>query len=243
METAPSGPTRQVDRFNIGDVLHTAFWIYARNFPAFYLLALIGHLPAYFATDYYAPATYAFVSSNWLGWLVDALVSSPWQSSALTYAAVRILRSGRPSGLSDVLRQAVLAFPRVLLVGILAGVLIFLGSLLLIVPGLILALMFAVAAPVAVVERRAASALRRSHELTQGHKGAILGLSLLMWLPILVAPLAIASVADMADLGPYLVGLLLPVLDGFYVVVIAVVYHDLRVLKEGPDRSIADIFD
>ena len=234
---------RQVDRFNIGDVLHTAFWIYARNFPAFYLLALIGHLPAYFATDYYAPATYAFVPPNWLGWLVEALVSSPWQSSALTYAAVRILRSGRPSGLSDVLRQAVLAFPRVLLVGILAGVLIFLGSLLLIVPGLILALMFAVAAPVAVVERRAASALRRSHELTQGHKGAILGLSLLMWLPALVAPLAVANVADMADLGPYLVGLLLPVLDGFYVVVIAVVYHDLRVLKEGPDRSIADIFD
>lgn len=232
---------RQVNEFNIGDILRTAFWIYARHFPVFFLISLIGYLPVYFATDY-SPGGY-YSPSNWLGWLLDAVVSSPWQYAALTYAVVRIMRSGRAGSPSETVGQAVLAFPRVLLVGVLAGGLVLLGSMLLLVPGIILALMFFVAPPVAVVERHLASALRRSHELTQGHKGAILGLFALILLLEWVVPWSVISIVDVANLGPYLDGVLGLALGGFYVAVAAVAYHDLRILKDGPDRSVAQVFD
>lgn len=54
------------------------------------------------------------------------------------------------------------------------------------VPGIVLWLMFYVAVPVAAVEGGVISALRRSHELTNGRKWALLGVFALWLLAALV---------------------------------------------------------
>ena len=71
---------------------------------------------------------------------------------------------------------ATLALDVVVDVAFVTGVMVGIGFVLLVVPGLILACMFFVAVPVAVVERPGVfEALARSGRLTRGHRVPILG--------------------------------------------------------------------
>ena len=61
-------------------------------------------------------------------------------------------------------------------VAVIVGVLVAVGLMLLVVPGVFAYLILVLAAPVAVMERGAVGAsLRRSALLTRGHRGRILG--------------------------------------------------------------------
>ena len=133
------------------------------------------------------------------------------------------------------------------------------GFLLLIVPGVILYLMWSVAIPVAVVERRGViGSLSRSNELTSGAKGTIFALMLIVWVIMMAAAMvsgaamvAIYGVQGLAavvqnglPLGFLIVnGLVSTVVTVFASAIPTALYVELREWKEGAiGESLSDIF-
>src|SRR5262249_28346009 len=100
---------------------------------------------------------------------------------------------------------------------------------------------------VCVVERLGPwRSLRRSQELTKGHRWKILGLALLIIIPSL-GSLAIAfGLSAVASPMAGLIGkyILSSIWGACSATVVAVTYHDLRVAKEGVDIDrVAGVFD
>lgn len=107
-------------------------------------------------------------------------------SGSLVYAVVELQRTGAASA-GESLRRGLRVLPKVFLVTLLYTVITTIGYLLLIVPGVIFSLMYAVAVPVAVLENRGPiESLKRSAALTDGYRGLIFMTYFLWGLVILV---------------------------------------------------------
>ena len=103
--------------------------------------------------------------------MCDALIAP-----ALFYALLKVIQTGSAPGINEAYRWSLSKFPKLILVSIMYWVLVTLASLLLVIPGIILALAFSLVLPVAVFEKGSAvKALRRSSELTRGHRWNIFG--------------------------------------------------------------------
>jgi hypothetical protein len=101
-----------------------------------------------------------------------------------------------------------------------------------------------VAAAACIADRRGPfSALRRSAQLTKGHRWRIMGLTLLLFIVLVIIRLLLSPPGG--TIVTFLSHLTLSAVWGaFYAIVIAVCYHDLRVAKEGVDiEQIASVFD
>ena len=165
--------------------------------------------------------------------------------------------NGKTTRLGDALGVGARMFFPLLGYGILAGLGIGLGFLLLIVPGVILSVLWSVAAPAIVIEKRGVfESFQRSRDLTRGYRWNVFGLLviyiLLTW--ILGAAIAALSVAVggsfAAGASPNLwVNLVTgPVVNVLSAVLasagVASLYYELRSVKEGAGpESLASIFD
>jgi hypothetical protein len=123
-----------------------------------------------------------------------------------------------------------------------------LASLLFLVPGVIVMLMWYVAVPVCVVEERGPIAsLGRSRELTKGSRWKVFGIVIVILVASFVLQLIIQLIflATTGKLIATLVTFLSSALIAAYQsILFAVVYHDLRVAHEGIDTDrIAAVFD
>jgi hypothetical protein len=158
-------------------------------------------------------------------------------------------------------------FGVVFLVGIVAGAFAALPGLvpailtpilvlLSLVPYFTLIIMWSVARPACVVEGLGPlRSLRRSRELTRGHRWKILGLILLTLLCLLVVLVIVGIVFGVATvlggavifaapLMRYISLILNAILLAFFWILIAVTYRDLRVAREGIDTDqIATVFE
>lgn len=113
------------------------------------------------------------------------------------------------------------------------------GFALLIVPGLMLATMWAVAAPVLAIERRGVyAALSRSRALTRGHRWRVFGLMLLGYGAYALAGLALHGVVASAPARSMLsVGGTVALTTAFVAISAAVqaaLYVELREARDGP---------
>ena len=166
----------------------------------------------------------------------------------LVYAALQEMRGTRSS-----LRQSLqVGWQRILAViglAITASVLTALGFVVLIVPGVMVAVMSFVATPACVVERLDPfGSLERSARLTNGHRWKIFGLLLLVALPLAIAGAVFDEVAEAVGFGGVLATLGEVTGDAIWNAVFAALviatYHDLRVAKEGVDtEQIAAVFE
>lgn len=158
-----------------------------------------------------------------------------WLMAAITYYAVRTLRAESPT-VGEVAEQALRKVPHVVAAYALVNLAIALGFFLLVVPGVVLWLMFWVAVPAAAIEGGVTSALRRSHELTNGHKWPLLGVLAVLLLSLLafgvVAAFAVTAAAPglLVQLGA--MGLLQAVILAVWSVVAAASYYHLRLAAE-----------
>ena len=157
-----------------------------------------------------------------------------WASGVAAYFVVRTLRGTAPT-LPTALQQASRRSGYVLVASFLTSLLVTLGFLLMVIPGIALWLMFWVATPAAIVEGRFASALRRSYTLTNGHKWELLGLLAILLLvslpPAMGITIAIGITFPIASL---IVGAFVQVaLWTLWGAVSAVSYYRLRTLAEG----------
>ena len=170
---------------------------------------------------------------------------------AMTQAALAH-REGRKAGLGEVIATGLRCSGPLFLLGIVMSIGISIGFLLLIVPGIILSLMWMVAAPALVIERRGIFAtLSRSRELTKGARWKILALILVGFVAIIIvsalfgifAGLLMAVTGTVSKLAviPTMIGQTLG--SAFMVVVIASLFLELRSSKEGPATdALSDIF-
>jgi hypothetical protein len=107
-------------------------------------------------------------------------------SGSLVYAVVELQRAGAASA-GESLARGLKALPRLFLVSLLYSVIVVLGYVMLIMPGVVFSLMFAVCVPVAAVEGRGVmESLKRSYALTDGRKGLLFVTYFLWGLLILV---------------------------------------------------------
>jgi hypothetical protein len=237
--------------FRVGSVIGRGLSVMSRHALIFFIVTLIAYSPMLLETKTQAgdPADLAQALSL-LGWTLLSLslliAFSTLGQAAIVHAAFQDVRR-RPVRLTESLNVSVRRFLPVLGLAFVGGLLTLLALFLLIIPGLILYIMWFVGLPVCVVERLGPwTSLRRSRELTKGHRWKLLGLALLLIIPSL-ASLAIEPGLS-AVAGP-VVGLLgkfiwAAIWAAFAAVLVAVTYHDLRVAKEGVDiDQIAVVFE
>lgn len=176
----------------VGDVISPTLGVYRRHFPVIGLLVLVTTLPlvalqyGFFrflsltgpveVTDEGIGGNLSlFALMSVSGGLASLLSMAAMAllSGALAYAVVELQRTGR-AGVGDALRWGLKMLPKVFVVNLLYTLTTFLGFLLLIVPGIIFSLMFALVVPVAAIENRGVfESFHRSAQLTNGYKGLI----------------------------------------------------------------------
>lgn len=250
MATIPSTTARFAGSdFRIGSVINRAFSVLSRNLLKFSAVTAVAYLPTLLLTKVFTDGDNVSgigVLTGFLGILL-LLAFSMVSHAIITFAAFQDMR-GRPVHLGESLGIGLQRVVPIIGLAIVIAIAIGLGFMALIIPGLILLTMWFIAIPACVVEQLGPLAsLKRSAQLTKGHRWKIFGLMLLLLLiSIVVTPIIDLGLASIG--GPMLaliVGLIWNALWGaFYGIAVVVSYHDLRVAKEGIDtEQIAAVFD
>ena len=256
---------RDVTEFSVGDILKLSFSVYFSNLPAFLPLSLIAFVPSFAVVflpesstfhnplvldpavlDPRNPEYWEFVMAGTRESFVD-LLCAIWLQAGLAFGVVRHLRGGKPGFLETFVQSLRMLIPALLVAAVVA-IATGIGLLLIVVPGVIIALVLWVAVPAAVVERSGLRALGRSAQLTNGYKGQIFGLALILTILQMVAASVVVMLASTVMIDPLsgFVALQLcgVVLSGIWATAVSVTYHDLRVLKEGVDtRVVSQVFE
>ncbi len=246
----------------IGRIIRLGFRVLFRNIGRFGLLALLLMAPFtlvdLFSAEEGVQSTQTVALPSAGEWLAIALLTAAYivayafLTAAVTRGTYDELRSQRPS-LMDCLRAALSRLLPVLLVGALLAWAWLLGTLALIVPGVIVLLMFYVAVPVAVVEKPGIRAsFSRSRKLTKGNRWRILGVvvlyGLIAGLIQLLVGIVIGVLGYVAGNIPLAFILLNWASTAFNAVLfstfVAVTYFALRVAKDGLDTDgLAAVFE
>jgi hypothetical protein len=218
-------PKAPAPRINVLHVLATSMRVTKQNFVPFFVIACVVSVPSMLlelssATD---DALLAFVLDTMTHALATGIVA---------YGAIMELYGSRPSARACI-AKGVSNLGRVVGVSLITTLAIFAAALLLVIPGIIVAVMFYVVVPVAVVEDLGIDAsIKRSRELTHGHKShlfliALLGFGVGVGIE-LVAHYELT--AEAAFVWRAVTGALTTM---FFSVTTAVVYVELRRLREG----------
>jgi MFS family permease len=234
--------------FRIGDVFSKTATLLSRHFLIFFVVALVAGLPRLlWTTGVEVQSPDNFPWGRFLIGLSLLIVLNTLAQAVIVYGAFQAMR-GRAVNLSECLRVGLGRFLPIIGLIICAYLAIWIGVMLLIVPGLILGIMWYVATPVCVVEQKGPLAsLGRSSEITKGHRWKIFGMVLLLYI---VAALVGGIISALLGLtGSFVLATLgtlawTGVWGAFYAIFGVVTYHDLRVAKEGVDTDqIASVFD
>lgn len=257
------------ERFDIGRVISAGFGLFMRRPVPILLLALVlSYLPAvavgWASTTLVGPppepgvmpnlgATFARLGElEGIAFLV-AGVSWIFQGGVAVIAVAD--GAGRSEAIGGQLTRLLGLAPMIFVTGFVATLGIFLGTLLLIVPGVLLSLAWAVGPAVAAVENKGfMDIFRRSAELTRGCRGALFVIALVFGVAAGVLTFAVRILAGAPILAnggaqpPLLTFLLQPAMSAVIGSVIACInaaaYLELRGVKEGLTAGgLASVFD
>ena len=163
---------------------------------------------------------------------------------AIAVLVAAALEQDRALSAGEVLRALGDRAGSVIAVSIMSGILIMLGMILLVIPGIVIAVWTVVATPVAAIEGlKNSAALGRSRNLARGQFWHILGTMFLSWVIVMALVLGGALVLGMllgtvgmpTGLAQMLSGLLMVPLFPLIGVATSLLYYDLRVRSEGAD--------
>lgn len=237
------------EKFDMGRVFSRAAGAIQRNQTVFIGLALLlGFAPAVVVTMLTAVSPISGVA-----FAFGTIVTSYVMMAAMTHATIVDLRNGRASFGECMAKGGQMILPLIGL-GIVQTFGLMFAFLLLIIPGLILAVMWSVALPVLVGENPGVFAsLSRSSELTKGSRWSIFAMLLIagvmILVPLVLLPLLTGAFDDptavqqlsIAGIFTQLLGALASML---VYAGLAATYIELRYVKEGSSAdSLAAIFD
>jgi len=183
-------------RFEMGDVIDSAFTVLRSHFVLFAVTAFIfAGLPA-FLQDGLARLNPGSDprAAEFLYLLVECILQLGLQATLVTRAVATL--TGERVDLRTLVGRGVSAMLPLLGLTVVQGLIIFIGLIALVIPGLFLLTIWSVASPVLVMERLSISmAFRRSSALTKGRRWAVLGLVLIYIVLALVIVLVSSAVA------------------------------------------------
>ena len=168
-------------------------------------------------------------------------LASAWLAGAVVKVVEDVEADGRADqGFGELLGAV---WPRLLpliVLQILYGLMVGIGMIFLIVPGVILALMFIVALPAMVVEGRGIfESFSRSSELTRGNRMRILAVGLLV-LVIYIAVFAVVAILSAISVVLGVIGLIVAgvLLYPYVSIISAVLFFRLRELGQAPEAGL-----
>ncbi len=261
MTDQTSAPPRAT-QFSISNVLGTSFAVIARNAVPFLLIAIVISIPSFVIAHLVGvdPKVYesqinqqgTLYYSNIASWgaflsMLVGLITSSLVTAALVYGTFQDLR-GQKAALGDLISRGFGSLLPVALAAIAFGILVILGFVLLIVPGIILAVALWVYVPAIVVEKAGVgTSFKRSRELTKGHRWSILVLYIIVLGAMLAVERVVSSIMGLsiAALAYQWAAIPIQILYAVFIAVMSAVgYYYLRADKEGiAIGEIASVFD
>lgn len=255
--TNPSGGT--YGSFDLGRVIQRTFKAIQQNWAIFTIASviLVG-VPTLLQTYGMSNQMYGFDATNFLitaaGWILW-IVGSYMLQGMVVKVSVNGL-NGKAMGFGAAFEAGIKLFLPLLGLGIVVGLGTMLGFILLIVPGIIVAVMWSAATGALVVEGRGIfESLQRSRDLTRGYRWPIFGLAVIYMVVSFVIGMLVGGIG-MATGGSFLDGstnmavnmatnavsnILTGVIGGAGA---AALYYELRSVKEGVGpEQLASVFD
>ena len=223
--------------FSASSVISRSFELLKENSGVFLGLAAISSLLSA-VIDIILPTGGAFFNMA-----LNALIGA-----AMAFAVYQRLLD-RPVSIGTALSRGFENFGPLIIAAALTTIGIIVGIILLIIPGIILACMWAVTIPACAIEGTGAvDSIKRSCELTKGYRLQIFGLVFLFFLVIFIVLFAVMFLVGMISQSDAVITVVSAVLvivpQAIYGIMIAIIYYDLRTIKEGLSLdTLAQIFE
>ena len=224
-------------KLDVARVFERIFEIYRDQFTLLIPAALLVFVPVALISGLIYAGDVSIIG----GLIVAAIatIATYWFQGMVVEAARDILDGRRDHTIGSLLQSVTPVLGPLIIAGILAGIGIGIGLLLLIVPGLFLLTIWAVIAPVIVIERRGAlDSFGRSRELVRGHGWQVFGVIVVLFLVqfIITAVLnAIANSVSDSFVGYTISDLIVRVLVApFTALAAAVLFFELKGLRGEP---------
>ena len=244
---APLGPDAvasagelPVGRTSLPRKFGAAARLFAADFGTISLLVLTVWLPANLLVNSYE---YHAAGANSQGVLklanlVDGMFA-PISLAGILHVVAGRARGGRVA-YPEALAAGFRSWGRLFAARWVAGLLILLGLIALVVPGIILLLRYALLDPVVVLEgAKGADARRRSAELAKGRRWQIIGAAVLFFGPFLAV--YVGAYALLAQFPAFetmwtetAMNCVMDLVSSLYVIVIFLMYREARSLEDGP---------
>lgn len=248
-----SGPV--LKPLTLGETLDVAFGLYRNLFLTLLIITVITRALPLVLSVYVESAGGAFTH---LGLYLFTLLLSAVLGAIAAAASTFVIAEnymGRRLEAGDAFARASPFVGRLIMLALLSGLVVGLGFILLIIPGLILVSGLILGTPALVLEGlpSATTAMARSWSLTRSHRlrvlGALVVVAVLLFLPFIAAGgIAATSLPTEGDLAAPLSSTLLIAVTGaallqtliypLFYCVLTVLYYDLRVRKEAYDLEV-----
>lgn len=234
--------------FRVGHVLSRTFTVLSRNLLPFCVVTAIAYLPSlWLLAERGQRISTGHIALLVLLGVVVSIVLNALSEAIVLFGAFEDMR-GRPVNLLASAQVGLSRLFPVLGVALLVGLFTGIAALLFVIPAFIVLTMLFAAMPACIVERLGPmQSLRRSRELTKGHRWAIFGLWFLVAIVVAIGSNLAGLIGSL--IGGFVLSLLFNLIWGalagaFNAIMVVVAYHDLRVAKEGVDTDkIASVFD
>ena len=234
-----------------GRLLDRCFRIYFQNFPLMVGISAFAYLPAlaFRSTGLFREGDAILgpmaIVTGVLAFVISFVVVAPMAIAATT-KAVSDRYLGNEVTVGAALKGAWGHVVTLLLTQLVVGLIVMAGFILFIVPGIFLALSYALVAPVAILETSDRTAIRkRSWALVEGHRGKVFSVFCVLWLLGIVLAtssnvlLFMTGIDAESSMGAVLRfsmdSILSIVLYPVGTIAITLLYYDLRIRKEGFD--------
>jgi glycerophosphoryl diester phosphodiesterase family protein len=241
---------------SVGEILDTSFSLYRWHFGALATVSLIcTGLPLVLRLFVEAAGGLFTHIPLALVYLLSLVVLSLVATGATVFI-VSESYLGRPLSAREALTRATPYMGRILIASLLMALVVGLGFMLMVIPGIILGVGLALAIPAVVLEpgRSASGALSRSWELTRGSRWRIFGLGIVLFVLLYIPVVAISGLVAVLlprGAGPSFAasststivalaigGMIQLFIYPLFYCVLTVTYYDLRVRKEGFDLEL-----
>jgi len=245
---------------SLGELLDRAFHLYRSRFGLFVGIAALAYLPAFVMQTVILWLPKATSVAAGVTAVLGLLVLLPLRylavagAAAATIIVVSATYVEQPITVCDAYRRLSAMLVRVFVVMVVLAIGISVGLVLLIIPGIVLTLMWALAIPVAVLEdAEVAECLSRSRYLTAGHRWRVFAIFFLYFALLFALELGIGGVAGvfiavkgthvtataasaLFSVAVLIIGFLVACLvTPVLTIALSVMYYDERVRKEAFD--------
>ncbi|WP_439623976.1 hypothetical protein [Gemmata sp.] len=255
-------------KMSVGDVLDRGLKLLFARLPVFYVINLVVLAPVIalslaipFFVDVARPEAAAGFMAFGLAAVLCLVVLQPIGTAAILHIIMQEYR-GKSASIGDAISFAFTRFGALLGTSILVGLLVMVGFVCCIIPGVYLYVSYIFVAQVVVLEKLSGgAALSRCQKLIEGHRGRVFGVILLVGiggklveagvdqgLHAVLPPVTVVAAADgpraEVNVPNYVVdtlvsGLVTILFSTYAAVCTTLLYLDVRIRKEGFDLELA----